>query len=536
MTCYTPSWLSQAVAIGTFAVLFNISCVAFAQEAEAQPQKEPLPVIPDEPRAIDPATLVPAKLAVSKTADLEGATLSEVAKWLETECQVEVLIDQAGVSSVGVLPTDPVGEPLNETPVYQFLDRLRRFELSWYFADNVLQITSQSKFHERLVMVTYNVGDLLDAGYEMDTVVEAITTTIAPESWEELGGAGVLDAIGDVLFVRQNDDIHRKLRGLLQALRQHGRRTFVYDPPQNQKIREKLQQPITVAFTDIALTDAVSQIAKQAEIDIRLNQTVLRQLGIRERTPVSLSLTNTPVETVLNALLQDLDLTWYLRDGVLSITSQAEVNAYFVTAVFDVRDLCSDASESEALIDAIVSQTFDEWEESGGPGSLAPGLPGVLIVRHREEMLNEVLNLLEAYRTALKGSKPRVMKGQDPNEVITVYYRLEKEVAIGLRNLLPQLVRPDTWKSEQRPDAPGVILFTSSEAKTTTAQDTSDKDGEKVKLLIPQAVLIITQTRGCHDEISSMIHRVEHGDSQSEGGFGGGMGGIGGGGFGGGFF
>ena len=535
MRIETRPWLSRAVAIGTFATLFSFSCVALAQEAEAQPKKEPLPVIPDEPRAIDPATLVPAPLAVKKSADLQGATLSEVSKWLETECHVEVLIDQAAVAAMGVLPTDPVGETLNETPVYLFLDRLRRHDLSWYYTNKILHITSEAKFRDRLVMVPYNVGDLLDAGYEMDRLVETITTTIAPDSWEELGGSGVLDTIGDVLFVRHNDDIHRKIRGLLQALRKHGRRTFIYDPPQHQQIRQQLHKPITVSFTDIALSDAVTQIATESKIDLRLNRTVLRQLGIRERTPVTLALTDTPVDTVLNALLQDLKLTWILRDGVLSITSHAEADAHMITAVFDVRDLCSDASESEALVDAIESQTFDEWEAGGGPGSLAPAKPGTLVIRHREAMLNDVLNLLEAYRTALKGSKPRVMKGQDPNEVITVYYRMQTDMATDLIRLLPQLIRPETWKTDQRPDAPGKILITTSEAKTTTARKASGENDEASQVLIPQSVLIITQTRSCHDEIFSIIHRVERGDAQGGAGSGGGFGG-GGGGFGGGFF
>ncbi|RCS43277.1 hypothetical protein DTL42_19175 [Bremerella cremea] len=515
-------------------LLLEVGCFAslgLAQEGAGKPKKEPLPVIPDEPRAIDPATLVPGPLAVKKTADLQGATLSEVSQWLEKECQVEVLIDKAAVAQKGVLPTDPVGENLKDTPVYLFLDRLRRLDLYWYYANNIVYITSQEKFDERLVMVPYNVGDLLDAGYEIDSLVETINTTVAPDSWIDVGGDGVMNVIGDVLFVRQDEEIQRKLQGLLQALRGPGRRTFTYDPPENQQIRERLKKPITVSFREIALTDAVSLIAKEAEIDIRLNQAILRQLGIRERTPVSLELTDTPVDVVLNALLQDLQLTWILRDGALSITTPEKAKAYLVTAVFDVRDLCSDASESEALVDAISSQDGNEWEALGGPGSLAMAKSGTLVIRHREAMLTDVLNLLEAYRTALKGSKPRVSQDEDPNEVITVYYRTQANVAQGLNALLPELVRPESWKSPKHPDAPGVIFSTASEDEIISSQSGSGKESSSTRVLIPQAVLIITQTRGCHEEIAEVLNRVEHGDSLHSGGMGA-MGG-GGGGFGG---
>lgn len=509
------------------------SSSAVAQDEAVEVKKEQLPVIPDEPRAIDPATLVPEPLAVKKTAELQGATLSEVSKWLEEQCGVEVLIDKGAVASIGVLPTDPVGENLTNTPVYLFLDRMRRVGLSWYYVNKVVHFTSIEEFEGRLTMVPYNVGDLLDSGYEMDHVVEAITTTIDPDSWEELGGAGVLDTIGDVLFVRQNDDIHRKIRGLLQALRQHGRRTFIYDPPVHQQIREQLRQPISIDFSEIALSEAVQLIAAESKIDIRLNATVLRALGIRERTPVTLSLSDTPAATVLDALLKDLQLTWTLRDGVLAITSEEEAATHMITAVFDVRDLSSDENESDALIDAIQSQTFDEWEISGGAGSMSPAKPGTLVIRHREKMLNDVLNLLEAYRTALKGSKPRVMKGQDPNEVITVYYRMQQDVARGMMSLLPKLVRAETWKTNERPDAPGTILFAPSDAEPTVAKNASGENVEGSEVLIPHAILIITQTRGCQDEISAIIRRIERGDSHGKQG----MGDIGGGGsFGGGFF
>ena len=169
MTNFLRLRFSWVVVVGLLLGSCCFSSLALAQEGADKPKKEPLPVIPDEPRAIDPATLVPGPLAVKKTADLQGATLSEVSQWLEKECQVEVLIDKAAVAQQGVLPTDPVGENLQDTPVYLFLDRLRRLDLYWYYVNNIVYITSQEKFDDRLVIVPYNVGDLLDAGYKIDT-------------------------------------------------------------------------------------------------------------------------------------------------------------------------------------------------------------------------------------------------------------------------------------------------------------------------------------------------------------------------------
>ena len=537
----THRWFPCLLTLGTLTLLASFSSALLAQEEAAEPMPPEMPKILDEPRAVDPGTLVPEILTVKKSADLKGATISEVAAWLEKECQVEVVVNKRAIEDIGMLATDPVGEEFTDTPVYQFLDRLRLNELAWYLDDNVLHITTINESESQLEMITYNAGDLLDAGYEMDRLVETITTTLEPDMWEELGGPGVVNAIGDVLFVRQTPLVQRKLQGLLSALRQHGRRTFIYDPPQHQRIREQLQKPITVELDNVALSDAAQQIGEIAGIDIRLDVRALRDVAIRERTPVSVGLANTSADTVLKALLQDLDLTWVLRDGVLWITTLTEAETDLTTAVFDVRDLCVDDSESDALIEALTSQSAEDWEDLGGPGSIAAPKAGVLVVSNREELLNEVLNLLEAYRTALRGSKRREVKGEDPNEVITVYYRMQADVAQGLAVVLRQLVQPETWKSEVRPDAVGTIFNTASNNEISTATNKKGEAQPATRLVIPQAVLIITQTRARHDEISKIIRRVEKGDStgpaatdgqpNAGGGLGGGGGGFGGGGF-----
>ncbi len=51
------------------------------------------------------------------------------------------------------------------------------------------------------------------------------------------------------------------------------------------------------------------------------------------------------------------------------------------------------------------------------------------MIGHREQIHRKVLQLLETYRSALRSSKPRQRRGDGPDEVITVYYRLHANVA-----------------------------------------------------------------------------------------------------------
>jgi len=503
-----------------------------------------LPEIVDEPKTIDPGTLLPAKLTAKATVDFSDSSLSEVVRWLREEQNLVVLLEHNALDNVGVLPGDPISDRLDDAPVYFLLNRLNSLGLAWYFQDEILHVTSMEEAENRLVTLPYNIGDLIDAGYALDNL-HTVVEQVAPEHWESVGGTGALNFIGDVMFVRQNGAVQRQVQGLLAALRGHARRTFTYDPPQHALLREGLQRNVSVAFADMPLKAAVASLAETAAIDIRLDLVALRDVGIREREPVTLELTERRLDTVLRAMLLDLDLTWVLRDGVLWITTPEEADMFLKTALYDVRDLCRDWDESSALTDAITSQTdATVWEDVGGPCSIYFAKPGTMVVRAQETTHDSVLELLETYRTALRQSKPRQQETDDPNEVTTVYYRLHANVAEGLQMLLPRLVKPGTWKEGGAPsDHPGSILLAPSPPEVYSDAGQLEDGGSEgapgygPTIVIQRAVLIITQTRAAHEEIAEVVRRVEAGD-HPDGDFfmedmSPGMGGMGG--FGGGF-
>jgi hypothetical protein len=219
---------------------------------------------------------------------------------------------------------------------------------------------------------------------------------------------------------------------------------------------------------------------------------------------------------------------------VLWITMKDKAEEVLKTVVFDVRDLCRDAGESQALIEAVMDQTAGPWQDLDGiGGTIDVPKTGVLIVRQTEPELESVLELLQNYRTALLASKPRPRDVIDPNEVITRYYRVETAMADDLANLMRLLVLPDSWRSDQTPEAAGTIQ---------RAVSKSDFVGDHV---VSYSILIIRQTRAAHDEIAEFTRKIEGGDAPPPmaADFGAGteapapaMGGFGGGGFGGGYF
>lgn len=529
--------LSLLAAAGRAAAQETAEPPAATPAADPAETKPAAPVeIPDEPKTVDPAGFLPEKLAAPVTAQFPDSSLAEIVKWLREEQQLAVLLDERALSEAGLLVSEPLVERLDNAPLYLLLNRLRAIGLAWFVEDDVVQITTEKAAEEHMLTRPYNVGDLIDAGFDTDSIMDTIlSATEGP--WLDIDGVGgTNEVLGDVMFVRQSDAMHHEVGGLLSALRRHGRRTFTLDPPQHETLRQKLEQNVSVAFRDMPLLAAVEELARQVEADIRLDLQSLQDIGIRDRQPVSLTLADRKLSTILQVLLGGHGLTWLIRDGVLWITTRDHADEVMKTAIFDVRDLCRDGDESLALMDAIQNQTEGPWlDVDGVGGTMTDPKAGVLIVRQTERQLESVLELLESYRTALLASKPRSRPETDTNELMTYFYRVETATADDLERLLPLLVEPASWRTELTPQAGGTILRATSKSEQSAAY------------LVPQTVLIIRQTRKLHDEIAKTIHKVESGDLPAPefggvggmGGFGGGGfggGGFGGGGFGGGFF
>ncbi|MFQ5734360.1 MAG: hypothetical protein ACE5KM_20675 [Planctomycetaceae bacterium] len=531
-----------------------LSPPAGAQKQPPKPaaKKHKIPVIPDQPRTVDPVQFLPKKLATAVTVKFDGSSLREVGEWIAKEQKIPVLFDKEALADQKIPLGEAVNDRLDKEPLYLLLNRLSSLGLAWYVKDDILHITTIEVAGSRMSTKPYNVGDLLDAGYKRDAVLDVARNATAGPWMDEDGVGGKLEWLGDVLFVRQTDRMHREIQGLLSALRKHGRQTFSLDPPQHEALRKKLGANVSVNFDQTPLTTAVKQLAQKSGTDIRLDVPTLRKKGIHERQPVTLKLSERKLETVLGVLLAELKLTSVLRDGVMSITSEEKAEELHKTAVYDVRDLCRNEKESAALTTAIQSQTKGPWFDiEGVGGTIVFARTGTMVIRHTERRLNEVGQLLTTYRKALRASKPRDRAEEKSREVITVYYRMHDGTATDLVKLLPKLVQPETWKTDAKPKAPGTILkvasppgllaVTGNAVDTVASTDNNNARDTKV-LVVSHAVLVIRQSRAVHEEISGVIQRIEHGDPTEPlvgggglGGLGGG-GGFGGGGFGSGFF
>lgn len=525
---------------------------AVAPEARAADVAPSLAIqIPDEPRGVDPATLLPKEVTRPATVRFQETPFKEVVKWLREEMKLNVLIDVSAIDENHLLNTEPVTDTLVNEPVYALLDRLETIRLAWRFEEGVLIFESLDATGERRSTVSYNLGPLLDAGFRSQPLLDMLQQeTTGPWDADE-PGTGTLVQLGDVLFVRQTRKTQLEVATLLSALKVHGRRTILLDSPRQTALTEKLRQKVSGQFQNVPLEKVVQQLAAQVQEEIHFDKT-LEDAGVNVHEElITLSISDQPLGLVLSKLPLSMDIVPQIRLGGLWLTTKDAENERRLTAVFDVRDLCRNTDEADALMDAIQNQTSGPWDaDEPGTGTLSAPKPGVLVVRQTRRQLDSVLELLENYRAALKSSKLRPKDETEEKTQETRYYRVPTPVAEDLLTLLPQLVAPESWQAAGPNEGQGTIRkaasFSTSEAVGAKAVPLGNGKSETTAptgvVVTPYSVLIIRQTRKHHREISEVLQKIQFGDaplgdphSRGMGGGYGGMGG-GGGGFGGGFF
>lgn len=537
-----------------------IAFVATVPVSQAQ-VKEAVPVsrtikISDEPRTIDPEFVLPAKLTQKVTVEFKEWSLQEFTQWLAKTIEMPVILEIVTLNKSGISELDLVSDHAQDEPVYLLLQRVIDSLLNpvaYYIEDDILYITTQEQAEENQYTETYNLAKYIDAGFTADAITDVIFNSTNYDSWIDTSDSGgTIQILGDIMLVRNAQNIQMEIKAILKVLLKPGKQTFLMMPKAHLGFIDQLDQSVSIDAVNQPLVKVVADLSEQTKLPIRLDRKTLHDVGVSFRKPITLKLKNIKLGIILKTLITEEPTTWVVQNGVILITTKLAANDMIHTAVYDVRDLCRDENEAKALEEAMIDQTSGDWEREGGFGTITFPKPGVMVIRQTMEVQREILELLTIYRKALLASKPRKQEQEDPNKIITHYYKMRAEMAASLIQLLPVLVEPDSWKNDKARiylvNSKPEILKINSQGKV---DQSTKKQGETTQLTFeaPQAVLLIKQTKKNHERINDIIKRVENGDGvfgarQFEGAAGGGGGGFGfgqggqggGGGFGGGFF
>ena len=171
------------------------------------------------------------------------------------------------------------------------------------------------------------------------------------------------------------------------------------------EIAQKLQTPVSMTFSDEPLGHAIEQLAAWNNLNIYVDRPALEEEGVNLERPVSLRVDQVSLKSALTQLLDQVKLTWIIKDEVLQITTPDGAQNKLKLRTYPVAkllrgDLPGTGAPHERLI-ALITQNIQprSWQGAGGSGTItyyaaAPGL----IVNQTYGIHEEIADLLVALR------------------------------------------------------------------------------------------------------------------------------------------
>jgi RNA polymerase sigma factor (sigma-70 family) len=164
------------------------------------------------------------KLREAVQLDCEAVEVRELLNLLRDRYGLNVVIDGPSFQAAG--EDQPLGRPVSIRLKGVSLATALRLALhgagmGYHVEDGVVVVTAGVDGRAKLVRRVYPVSDLVPPGKKADNLIEVITKTVEPASWNALGGQGSIAyfAEGQSLVISQDTSVQDQVRQLLEDLR-----------------------------------------------------------------------------------------------------------------------------------------------------------------------------------------------------------------------------------------------------------------------------------------------------------------------------
>lgn len=171
-------------------------------------------VIADPPQAV---ARIRAALGEETTQTFIQTPLNEALVQLSRMHDIPILIDVRALEEIGLSADQPVTLDLKQVSLRSFLRLMcRPLDLTYMVSNEVLQITTVEAAEQSLTTEAYPFPKML--ADKSDQVMEALASTVRPDSWEEQGGPCRVKAVGHVLVISGTEVVHESVREFFEKL------------------------------------------------------------------------------------------------------------------------------------------------------------------------------------------------------------------------------------------------------------------------------------------------------------------------------
>ena len=297
-----------ALIAGVFLLAFSFAPTIYAQDNEGTTP----PLVFGAPDSSEIVSAIPEKRV---TCDYDGVSLEEVLEDLEEQTGLEFMIDEAALNANGIDADIPLTFEVEDFPLDSALRHmLREYDLAWTAWENAIVITTpQTNCHHALHTHVYVVSDLLgpiparsadaaaaegdanevDFGVwgqsilsqdgpedDYDSLIELITSTVFPLTWDEVGGIGSIAFFepSKSLIISQSLEVHAQIEELLSLLRQaRATASQLQEPLDDTAIVQRTYNvPYEVTHFDVETDNEGNRVAGSPEEQMeRLSEAIL---------------------------------------------------------------------------------------------------------------------------------------------------------------------------------------------------------------------------------------------------------------------
>ncbi|MCH8922102.1 MAG: hypothetical protein IIA67_03000 [Planctomycetes bacterium] len=150
--------------------------------------------------------------------------------------------------------------------------------------------------------------------------------------------------------------------------------------PKVSKAEQALQSTTEFNFVETPLQKAIAFFADRHKVNLQFDNKALEDVGIATNTPVSMCAKGISLRSALRLILRESELTFFVADGLIIITTPEEAETQLSTKLYAVANLVTldesvpyspdnvDFDPLIELIEMIVQP--DSWDANGGPGSI----------------------------------------------------------------------------------------------------------------------------------------------------------------------
>jgi len=325
-------------------------------------------------RGVLPASTNSLDKRLSEKSDFQFSQvpLSTVLRTLQRDYSLPIILDKAAIEKSGVDAEEKITYSQKQVSIGDALGELLALKtLEWTIDHGVVVVTTLEGAERQLITRVYQ----MKGGGQPDLF------SIEPDSWESLGGPGIVAPFPPrCLIVRQRLVVHQQIIAkfanslILVPLRPVPQELLHSEIP-----FDILSKPITLDIRNQPLSELAAKMSEVTKTNVLIDEQAIRDLGLSPNFSITVNLPELPIVNAAIVALKPYSLIISIQSNAIVITTMnsANANANLLLASYNTGTVNRD------LLWTALHETISpsSWQALGGSGTIDKSQSGKLQVR-----------------------------------------------------------------------------------------------------------------------------------------------------------